>query len=140
MQFFKNFFKKKEQAEALIHIDGLGTPLEWDKESEYWLGTHNGYKISVSYDGFAQPSDELVRSVIDALVDPNHIDGIVAKVRRLAKEKYPLEKHIEIDSLAAKDIVFQNPNFILIQFFESDDEPFWFAEVHGAEVYVGCDT
>lgn len=68
------------------------------------------------------------------------MNGIIAKIKQLAKEKYPLGKHVEIDSLVAKDIVFQNENFILIQFFDSDDEPFWFGEVHGSEIYVGCDN
>ncbi|WP_444896946.1 hypothetical protein ACJJI5_10520 [Microbulbifer sp. EKSA008] len=139
MQFFKNLFKKKEPAEALIHIQGLGT-LEWDKESEYWLGKQSGYKFSVSYDGLSKPTDELVKSVMSAFAEPSYIDDTVVKIKNLAKEKYPIDRHKEIDSLVAKDIVFQNQNFILIQFFESDDEPFWFAEVHGAEIYVGCDT
>ena len=48
---------------------------------------------------------------------------------------------VAYDGLQAKDVVFQDPNFILIQFLGPvDHEPFWFAEIHGSQIYVGCDT
>lgn len=140
MQFLKNLFRKKEEPETTITIEGIGT-FNWDDESEYWLGTHKGSQVSISYDGLSQPTDELAQSVIKTLKSPCFIENKIIEIKELAKEQYPIEKHSEIASLKPKDIVFQNPDFILIQFFgPENNEPFWFAEVHGSEIYVGCDT
>ena len=140
MRFLKNLFRKKEEPETTISIEGVGS-FNWNEESEYWLGTYNGSQVSISYDGFSQPIDELVQSVIKTLKAPSFIENKIIEIKALAKEQYPLEKHSQIEGLEAKDIVFQNPNFILIQFFgPEDNEPFWFAEIHGSKIYVGCDT
>ncbi|MFA0812748.1 hypothetical protein [Microbulbifer epialgicus] len=140
MQFLKDLFRKKEEPEATIMIGGVGS-FCWDEDSEYWLGKYNGSQISILYDGISQPKDRLGRYVAKALNTQGFIEAKIIDIKNLAKEQCPVEKHSEIDALEVKDIVFQGPDFILIQFFDSeDDEPFWFAEIHGNRIYVGCDT
>ncbi|BBM03209.1 hypothetical protein GL2_32830 [Microbulbifer sp. GL-2] len=59
----------------------------------------------------------------------------------MAKMRYPKTLYLEIESLEQKGIVFQAENFILIQFFGSEEnEPFGFLELLGDELYVGRDT
>lgn len=140
MQFLKNLFRKKEEPELTVTIDGAGF-LGWDAESEYWVGTYSGTSISVAYDGLAKPKEDLALFVTQSLEQPDFLDNTVSKIKSVARVQYPENRHPEIEELQAKDVVFQNPNFILIQFFGPEDhEPFWFAEIHGSEVYVGCDT
>lgn len=140
MQFFKNLFRKKEDPEGTIKIEGVGS-FDWDKESECWVGVYHGYKVSVSYDGFSIPTNDLTEYVAKTLKSPSFLERRIAEIKALAKEQNPVEKYTEIEGLEARDVVFQNPNFILIQFFgPEENEPFWFAEIHGSEIYVGYDT
>ncbi|QSP95501.1 hypothetical protein LPB19_03530 [Marinobacter salinisoli] len=140
MQFLKSLFRKKEQPEATVTIEGAGS-LGWDAESEYWVGTFNGTTISVAYDGLSEPKEDLALFVTQTLEQPDFLDNSISKIKSVARAQFPENRHPEIEELQAKDVVFQNPNFILIQFFGPEDhEPFWFAEIHGSEIYVGCDT
>ena len=83
----------------------------------------------------------MARFITKILSRQNFVENIVSEIKSVARTRYPEKRYLEIEELQAKDIVFQNPNFILIQFFGPEDhEPFWFAEIHGSEIYVGCDT
>ena len=141
MKFFRRFFKPKEAPEPRIEIDNIG-PLDWDQESEYWVGEYNGLRFSIAYDGLSRPEESLSSLVTKTLTNPKFPQNFMHKISDIAKSQYGVEKHTEIDALTPQDIVFQSPKFILIQFFGPDDnEPFWFAEVHENEkIYVGFDT
>jgi len=141
MKFFKKLFKPEQPPELRIEIEDVGE-LEWDKESEYWVGTHNGIKFSVAYDGLSRPGEELSSLVVHTLANPDFPQNFMRKIKELAKSQYTAERHDEIDALVPQDVVFQSPSFILIQFFgPKDSEPFWFAEIHENEkIYVGFDT
>jgi len=140
MQFIKRLFKKKEAPALKIELTHVGT-IGWDEESEYWVGNYNGLKFSVAYDGLSHPEEELSSTVTKTLTNPKFPEEAMIKIRKLAKSQYSEERHKEIDRLEPQDIVFQSPNFILIQFFGPEDsEPFWFAEIHESEIYIGFDT
>lgn len=140
MQFFKNLFGKKEVPEPTVTIEGAGS-LDWDADSKYWIGTLSGTTISVAYDGLAKPKEDLAQFVTQTLKQPGFLENTVSRIKSVARAQYPENRHPEIEELQPKDVVFQNPNFILIQFFGPEDhEPFWFGEIHGSEIYVGCDT
>ncbi|GGD62785.1 hypothetical protein [Lacimicrobium alkaliphilum] len=140
MQFLKKLFGKKEEPESTVTIECAGS-LEWDAESDYWVGTHSGTTISVAYDGLSKPNEDLARFVTQTIGQQNFLENTVSEIKSVARAQYPENRHPEIEELRAKDVVFQDPNFILIQFFGPEDhEPFWFAEIHGSKIFVGCDT
>ncbi len=140
MRILKRLFGKREPPQEAVNIQGVGI-VKWNEETEYWEGVFGVLKISIAYDGVPSPSKDLLRIVRSFLLGEGSLSQAMAKIKELAKSKYPPDKHSEIESLNPKEIVFQSATFILIQFFGSEDnEPFWFGEIHGDEVYVGYDT
>lgn len=140
MGFLKRIFKRKEPAQPEIEIPGAGR-LVWDAEEEYWIGSCKGVRLSVPYDGLSEPPADFIDFISRSLSRPGLIEELVTSAKEEAVVRYPKELHPEIDRLAAKEIVFQGVNFILVQFFgPHDHEPFWFCEIHGEKIYVGRDT
>ncbi len=113
----------------------------WDGEEQYWIGSYKGIRLSVAYDGISEPPVEFSEFIDRSLSRPGFVEEIVTSAKEEAIARYPKELHHEIVRFAAKEIVFQGPNFILVQFFgPHDHEPFWFCELHGNKIYVGRDT
>jgi hypothetical protein len=140
MNILKKIFQKKEAPVKSFSISGLCI-FQWEGESECWVGDLGNYKISISYSGLSMPSDEFLQFIVkNTLEQPNYFENKLVEIKNLAKKKYP-NRHEEIERLEPKDIIFQNPKFILIQFFgPKDNEPFWFAELHENATFVGFDT
>ncbi|MHC9511067.1 hypothetical protein [Kangiella sp. M94] len=140
MEFLKRIFRKKEPAQSEIEICGAGQLL-WDDQEQYWIGSYKGVRLSVAYNGFSEPPVDFSNFIAKSLSRPGLIEEIVTAAKEEATAKYPEKLHHEIDGLAAKEIVFQELNFILVQFFgPHNQEPFWFCELHGDKIYVGRDT
>lgn len=135
MQILKKLFRKNEVPVDSFEVEGVGT-FSWNDEEEYWESLYLGHKISVSYDGFSNPIPELVKDLKNTLLNNEFPSDILNLVLEQAKSESSAMPELE-----PKDIIFQKPGFILIQFFGPDDhEPFWFAELHGDKVFIGCDT
>ena len=95
----------------------------------------------MAYNGFAEPDAGILKLVDQTLKDSHFSGTILEKIRSIAKKKYTQEHHKNIDTLKVYEVIFQSSEFILIQLFGPNDvEPFWFAEVHGSEIFVGFDT
>ena len=132
---FKKLFRKNELPVTTYNADGIGT-FTWNGEDEYWEGTYNGVKVSISYDGYSKPTPKLVGELRSTLLDNEFPSNLMNRVFQKAASE-----HLDIPELKPKDIIFQKPGFVLIQFFSPEDhEPFWFAEIHSKKVYIGCDT
>ncbi|WP_409523042.1 hypothetical protein [Nitrincola sp. MINF-07-Sa-05] len=140
MEFLKRIFRRQEPAQSKIEIRGAGRLL-WDDQEQYWIGSYNGVRLSVAYDGFSEPPEDFSDFIARSLSRPGLVEEIVMAAKEEAITRYPKELHHEIDRFVAKEIVFQGLNFILVQFFGAHDhEPFWFCELHGDKIYVGRDT
>jgi hypothetical protein len=140
MGFWKKLFRKGETPDPVVVDETLGN-LKWNQDIESWEGCFNGLKFGVAYDYERTPKKGCLEYAKKIVTDEEWIKNTLQSVKQKAIAEYPKDYHKEIELLVFKYLNFFDHERLFIQFYESDDEPWWFAEVmNGVLEDVGFDT